>query len=85
MAAEAQRAPLVRERTSFAAALRRFITAVEPWYNWGEISVERMQKLRLDDGGRVCSGGEGEVRFFEIQWLGVHFAVQVGRTPKAVR
>lgn len=85
MAAEAQRAPSVRERTSIAAAWRRFITAVEPWYNWGETYVERMQELRVADGGRIETGGEGPVRYFEVQWLGVHFAIHIGRTPKAVR
>ncbi len=82
MATEAQRAPSVRERKSFAARLRRFIIAAEPWYDWGEIHLERMQELRLDDRGDVVAGGEGPVRYFQIQWLGVHLGIQLGRTPK---
>lgn len=85
MAAEAQRAPSVRERKSFAARLRRFITAAEPWYDWGEIYVERMQEVRVADGGRLETGGEGAVRYFQIQWFGLHLGFQLGRTPKAVR
>ena len=65
--------------------LGRIINAIEPGDNWGVIHVERMQELRLDDGGTVEVGGEGPVRFFEIQWFGVHLQVQIGRTPKAVR
>lgn len=68
-----------------ATALRRFVTAIEPWYNWGEIHVERMQELRLADGGHVQAGGEGPVHFVELQWFGIHLALQFGRTPKAVR
>ncbi|WP_242186558.1 hypothetical protein [Sphingomonas sp. CARO-RG-8B-R24-01] len=63
----------------------RLIAAIKPWYMWGWIGVERLQELRTDEGGRIESGGEGEVRYLEIQWLGVHFAVQLGRTPQAVR
>ena len=66
-------------------ALRRVVTAIEPWYNWGEIHVERMQELRLADGSHVQAGGEGPVRFVEVQWFGIHLALQFGRTPKAVR
>ncbi len=82
MAAEAQRVPSVRERKSFAARLRRFIIAAEPWYDWGEIHVERMEELGQDERGNIVSGGEGPVRYFQIQWLGVHFGIQLGRTPK---
>ncbi len=85
MAAEAQRAPLVREWTNFAARLRRFIITAEPWYDWGEIYVERMEELGQDERGNIVSGGEGPVRYFQIQCLGVHFGLQLGRTPKGVR
>uniref|UniRef100_UPI0035CAADEE hypothetical protein n=1 Tax=uncultured Sphingomonas sp. TaxID=158754 RepID=UPI0035CAADEE len=83
MVAEARRARL-RERGIVSAAARRFIAALEPWYNWGTASVERMQGMHLVDGYSVAMA-EGEVRFFEIQWLGVHLEIQLGRTPKAVR
>lgn len=83
MVATAKRASL-RDRR-IASAARRFITAIEPWYMWGQIGVERLQELRAEDGSWIQSGGEGEVRYFEIQWLGIHLQIQLGRTPKAVR
>lgn len=66
---------------AIASGLRRFIAA-EPWYNWGEVYVERMEEIRVDEGGRLHVGGEGPVRYFELQWFGIHIAVQLGRTPK---
>lgn len=57
---------------------------LEPWYNWGTIDIERMEGIFLD-GEHVLAGGEGPVRYLEIQWIGLHFQVQLGRTPKAVR
>lgn len=68
-----------------ANRLRRLIASIEPWYNWGEVHIERMQEVRLGDGGHVEAGGEGPVRYVEVQWLGVHLAIQFGCTPKAVR
>lgn len=62
--------------------LARIIAAAEPWYDWGEIHVERMQEIRIDEGGRLQTGGEGPVRYFQIQWLGIHIGFQIGRTPK---
>ncbi|MEG3176164.1 hypothetical protein U1872_07990 [Sphingomonas sp. RB3P16] len=68
-----------------ANRLRRLLGAIEPWYNWGEVHVERMQEVRFGDGSHIEAGGEGPVRYVELQWLGIHLAVQFGRTPKAVR
>lgn len=68
--------------STISHGLRRIIAAAEPWYNWGEIYVERMEELRVDEGGRLHVGGEGPVHYFELQWFGIHFAVQFGRTPK---
>ena len=53
------------------------ITAIEPWYDWGKIGVERMESLRVGE-----TPADGEVRFVELQWFGIHLAIQVGRTPK---
>ena len=68
--------------TAMRSNLSRLIAAAEPWYNWGVIHVERMQEIRVDEGSRLHVGAEGPVRYFELQWLGIHFAVQLGRTPK---
>jgi hypothetical protein len=58
-------------------ALRRALAAIEPWYDWGTIIVERMQGINKER-----SNGEGEVGFVDLQFLGVHGGVQFGRTPK---
>lgn len=64
--------------------IRKALVAIEPWYDWGVIHVERMQELRVENG-RLDVGGEGPVRYFALQWLGLHFQVQIGRTPVATR
>jgi hypothetical protein len=51
--------------------IRRFIKAVEPWYDWGTTYIERIE-----------APGEGPGRFFTIQWLGLSLTVFYGRTPK---
>lgn len=61
---------------------RSFLAAIEPWYNWGEIYVERMEGMHAGSDGFPQSIGEGPVRYFEIQWFGMHFALQLGRTPE---
>lgn len=83
MVAEVKRARL-RERGSVSGAARRFVAAIEPWYNWGIICVERMEGMHVSDGHLVTLA-EGEVPFFELQWFGIHLQIQLGRTPKAVR
>lgn len=65
--------------------LRRLVRVCEPWYNWGSIDIERMEEIVLEGGERVLAGGEGPVRYVEVQWLGIHLAFQFGRVPKAVR
>ncbi|WP_242183124.1 hypothetical protein [Sphingomonas sp. CARO-RG-8B-R24-01] len=64
------------------ARWQRILAAVEPWYNWGEIYIERMQGMRMGSDDFPQAIGEGCVRYVEIQWFGIHFAVQFGRTPK---
>jgi hypothetical protein len=80
MTARAERLPATARRDGkVAGALRRFVKAIEPWYDWGLYHVERMDGARCDS-----ASGVGTVRYFEIQWLGVHLHVQIGRTPKPV-
>lgn len=55
---------------------RRFLAAIEPWSDWGEIEVERMQGLTRE------RSVIGPVRFVEMQWLGLHVGFQIGRTPQ---
>lgn len=56
--------------------LRRFLAPIEPWYDWGEIEVERMQGLTRE------RSVVGPVRFVELQWFGLHVGFQIGRTPQ---
>lgn len=58
-----------------ASIMKRAIKAVEPWYNWGTIYIERL------DAATEAEMSEGEARFFDIQWLGLHLSIHIGRTP----
>ncbi len=58
-----------------AGIMKRAIKAVEPWYNWGTIYVERL------DAATEAEMSEGEARFFDIQWFGLHLSIHIGRTP----
>lgn len=61
--------------SNHSGMLRRFIKAIEPWYDWGGSVFERL------DGE-----GEGDGRFFTLEWLGLHITIFYGRQPaKAVR
>ncbi len=59
--------------------LRRAGRAVEPWYDWGTIHIERMEGT---DPATMTPGGEGPVRFVQLQWFGLHIGFQIGRTPQ---
>jgi len=53
--------------------------AVEPWYDWGTIHIERMEGT---DPATMTPGGEGPVRFVQLQWWGLHLGFQIGCTPQ---
>lgn len=55
--------------------MKRALSAIEPWYNWGSVTVERLDAVSEDHGN------EGDVRFFDLQWFGLHLSLQIGRTP----
>lgn len=58
--------------------LSKIIAAIEPWYDWGKREVPR-----LDARCPYFSDESyGPVRFFEIQWFGLHLAIEIGRTPR---
>lgn len=81
MAAEASRAPRLRERITVADRIRQFIAKVEPWYDWGsDAAIWRMDAVERD----FSDESEGTAWYFELQWLGVHFEVRIGRTPAKV-
>jgi hypothetical protein len=56
--------------------LRRLWAAIEPWYDWGTVNTTNM------DARSEADVVEGEIRFFDLQWLGLHVGVQFGRAPK---
>lgn len=65
--------------TAICGGLQRFIAAVEPWYDWGEIHIDRMEGTNAET---MNPGGEGPVRFIQLQWFGIHIGFQIWRTPK---
>jgi hypothetical protein len=56
-------------------ASRRVLYAVQPWYDWGRINAFRL------DAVTEAEMTEGLVRYFEVQWFGVHLDIIFGRTP----
>lgn len=60
--------------------LRRALMAIEPWYDLRDCDVSR-----LDAQCRhFTDEAVGYVRRLEVQWLGIHFAIELGRTPSKV-
>jgi hypothetical protein len=63
--------------TSPRVLASRMLLAVGPWYDWGKINVVNMDAPSLDEEV------EGDVRYFDLQWLGIHLSIQFGRAPRA--
>jgi hypothetical protein len=61
-------------------SVRRHVPWLEPWYDWGISNVFRLDTQEED----FSDESEGPARFFELQWLGISLAVQVGRTPRKI-
>ncbi len=55
-----------------AGIINRALSALNPWYNWGTVNIERMN----------MPGTDGDARFFDLQWLGLHFSIWAGRVPR---
>ncbi len=68
-----------RVASRISMLLARIIAAAEPWYDWGEIHIDRMEGTNAET---MNPGGEGPVRFVQLQWFGIHIGFQIGRTPK---
>ncbi|WBO24477.1 hypothetical protein [Sphingomonas abietis] len=49
--------------------------AIQPWYDWGRINAFRLDAIT------EAEMTEGQVRYLEVQWFGIHVAVIFGRTP----
>ena len=54
---------------------RRALHAAQPWYDWGRTNVFRLDAIT------EAEMTEGLVRYFEIQWFGIHIGIIFGRTP----
>ena len=64
------------------AVLRKVIARLEPWYDWGQTNVWRLDQVERD----FSDESESTVRFIHLQWLGISFELRFGRTPpKATR
>lgn len=59
--------------------LANILRRLEPWYDWGTINTVNM------DARTDAEQVEGDVYRFELQWLGLHIGIQIGRTPKRRR
>ncbi len=58
----------------------RFTRAIEPWWDYGTSDIARLDTHSRDFDDESC----GEAYAFQIQWLGFHFEITVGRTPPRV-
>lgn len=56
--------------------IARIRAVLEPWYDWGSIEIENLNARTEDE---LVSG---QVRYFDLQWLGFHFSIQCGRVPR---
>lgn len=60
-----------------SSALERIFHAVVPYYDWRPANVFRLDACAPD----FADESEGNVGRFELQWLGLHLAFEIGRTP----
>lgn len=60
------------------ALLQRIMSAVEPWYDWRWRNIFRLSAQEMD----FSDESEGKAFRFDLQWLGVHLAFEIGRTPR---
>lgn len=63
--------------TTAAHAATKILKSIEPWYDWGTSTATRLDATERD----YSDEAEGEVRFAELQWLGIHVGLHFGRTP----
>lgn len=57
--------------------LREMLATFQPWYDFGQREVFRLD-MHCED---FADESLGKVWFAEIQWLGLHLAFEIGRTP----
>jgi hypothetical protein len=65
------------ETHSNSGAFTRLLDALVPWYDCRSANV-----FRLDaHDPEFADESEADVARIELQWLGLHFAFEIGRTP----
>lgn len=76
----AKRAVMVPTKADILAAIKRVLKKLEPWYDLG-----RCERARLDSKcAHFSDESWGQVYRLDLQWLGVHCAIELGRTPAKV-
>lgn len=65
---------------SLTELVRRRVPWLEPWYDWGKTTIWRLDQVERD----FSDEAEGEVWLVELQWFGLHLAVQLGHQPRKV-
>lgn len=65
-------------RSGLRALIKRGLAKIEPWYQWRQRDIFRIDAHERD----FSDESTGRAFQFEIQWLGVHFAFELGRTPR---
>jgi hypothetical protein len=70
--------PTVRDvAVSAKALIKRGLTAITPWWNIASTDVLRLESW----GGHYTADSYGSVPRVDVQWLGLHVAFEIGRTP----
>lgn len=65
-------------RAGVMAAIKRGLAKIEPWYDWRRSDIYRIDARERD----FSDESEGKAFQFELQWFGLHFAIELGLTPR---
>ena len=75
------RRSLASEAAKRPPILRRLLSAIEPWYDWGTINTWRLDARTLEE----ADASEFMIPKFELQWLGMALELRFGRMPRKGR
>ncbi|MEE4452884.1 hypothetical protein [Novosphingobium resinovorum] len=74
----AKRAIFLPSKADIFAAFKRTLKKIEPWYDWYQANVFRIDAQCRD----FTDESTGDVFRFQLQWLGLHVGFEIGRTPR---
>lgn len=78
----AKRAIILPTRSDLArvagSLIKRGLAKATPWYEWSRANVFRLDAQCRD----FADESSGDVWRLQIQWLGLHFGAEIGRTPR---